>query len=226
MWNKRTCQTGSCTYSEYLAEYSPPDRDGVTFPSLEEFKDIIKHLPNWKAAGVDGVFNFFIKHLPSLHEYLYDVVKGCCLEGIRQGDWVYEGRTFLIPKGTPTKGSDFRPITCMSNLYKLMTKCVTQVIRLEVEKRGLLSENQLGTVRHVQGAKELAMLNVSLNQEYGNNLLAAWIDVKKAFDSVDHEYLIDCLVKLNLPDWVVPFLRDTISRWQVEIVAGREVICS
>ncbi|KAK1351186.1 hypothetical protein LUQ84_000455 [Hamiltosporidium tvaerminnensis] len=60
----------------------------------------------------------------------------------------------------------------MSNLYKLTTKCVTKVVHLEVERRGLLAENQLGTVRGVQGAKEQALLNIALNKEYGNNLKA------------------------------------------------------
>ncbi|TBU20298.1 reverse transcriptase [Hamiltosporidium tvaerminnensis] len=65
----------------------------------------------------------------------------------------------------------------MSNLYKLTTKCVTKVVQLEVERRGLLADNQLGAVRGVQGAKKQALLNVSLNKEYGNNLKATWIDV-------------------------------------------------
>ncbi|KAK1347688.1 hypothetical protein LUQ84_002951 [Hamiltosporidium tvaerminnensis] len=68
----------------------------------------------------------------------------------------------------------------MSNLYKLTTKCVTKVVQIEVERRGLLAVNQLGAVRGVQGAKEQALLNIALNKEYGNNLKATWIDVKKA----------------------------------------------
>ena len=68
---------------------------------------------------------------------------------------------------------------------------------LEVQKRNLLSENQLGTVRKVQGAKEQALLNIAINKEYGNGLKIMWIDVKKAFDSVKHDYLIECISKLN-----------------------------
>ena len=61
---------------------------------------------------------------------------------------------------------------------------------LKVEARGLLTENQLGTVRRVQGAKEQALLNICINKEHGNMLKAMWIDVKKAFGSVNHGYLI------------------------------------
>ncbi|TBU12814.1 reverse transcriptase [Hamiltosporidium tvaerminnensis] len=132
--------------------------------------------------------------------------------------------TYLIPKGIPRRGSDYRPITCMSNLYKLTTKCVTKVVQIEVERRGLLAENQLGTVRGVQGAKEQALLNIALNKEYGNNLKAAWIDVKKAYDSIDHAYLNQCIENLNLPDCILKFIRVIISKWKIDISVGPEKI--
>ncbi|KAL6120340.1 hypothetical protein NUSPORA_02943 [Nucleospora cyclopteri] len=97
----------------------------------------------------------------------------------------------------------------MSNLYKLTTKCVTQVMQLEVEKRGLLAENQLGTVRKVQGAKEQALLNLALNKEHGNLLKTAWIDLKKAYGSVDHDYLIQCTNKFNFPKYITWFLESS-----------------
>ncbi|TBU10885.1 reverse transcriptase, partial [Hamiltosporidium tvaerminnensis] len=135
----------------------------------DEFVNIINWHPNWKATGIDGIYNLFIKKLTTLHKYLYDIVKVICLEGTPQADWFY--------CGIPQRGSDYRPITCMSNLYKLTTKCVTKVVQLEVERRGLLAENQLGAVGGVQRAKDQALLNIALNKEYGNNLKATWIDV-------------------------------------------------
>ncbi|TBU09088.1 reverse transcriptase, partial [Hamiltosporidium tvaerminnensis] len=152
----------------------------TTFPSLDELVNIINWLLNWIAAGIDDIYNFFIKKLTTLHKYLYDIVKVIC--------------------------SDYRPITCMSNLYKLTTKCVTKVVQIEVERRGYLAENQLGAVRGVQGAKEQALLNIALNKEYGNNLKVTWIDVKKAYDLIDHAYLTQCIDNFNLPDWILKFI--------------------
>ncbi|TBU10513.1 hypothetical protein CWI38_1708p0010 [Hamiltosporidium tvaerminnensis] len=175
MWNKND---DTVTYNDYLIPFVS-DNHPTTFPSLDEFVNIINWLPNWKAAGIECIYNFFIKKLTTLHKYNYDIVKFICLEETPQADWFYCGLTYLIPKGIPRRGSDYRPITCMSNLYKLTTKCVTKVVQLEVEKRGLLAQNQLGAGRGVQGAKEQALLNIALNKGYGNNLKATWIDVKK-----------------------------------------------
>ncbi|KAI5179376.1 hypothetical protein PAEPH01_2624, partial [Pancytospora epiphaga] len=112
----------------------------------------------------------------------------------------------------------------MSNLYKLTTKCVTKVIQNEVMQRGLLAENQLGTVAGVQGAKEQAFLNTSINREHKNLLKTTWFDVKKAFDSVDYTYLMKCLERLELPAWILGFLRSIIARWEVSIRNGSNQI--
>ncbi|TBU11344.1 reverse transcriptase, partial [Hamiltosporidium tvaerminnensis] len=100
---------------------------------------------------------------------------------------IYE-RVFL---GIPYRGSEYR-------LIPFNTKCVTKVVQLEVERRVLLAENQLGA---------LALLNIALNKEYRNNLKATWIDVKKAYDSIDHAYLTQCIENLNLPDRILKFIK-------------------
>ena len=97
-------------------------------------------------------------------------------------------------------------------------------MQLIVEQRGLLSENQLGTVRMTQGAKEQAMINIALNKAKNNNLKTIWIDVKKAFDSVDHNYLIECIQRLNFPSWIHPFIKTITERWQIDIKLENKTI--
>ena len=122
---------------------------------FNEFQEIIKYLPNWKAAGSDAIFNFFIKKFEAIHQPLYNVIKNICLDNQSESNWFYKGITYLIPKRVPKKGLVFRFITCMSNLYKLTTNCATKVMQTIVENRDLLADNQLGTVRMVQGASTL-----------------------------------------------------------------------
>ena len=211
-------------FSGYLKEFDPGIEEPIGFPSRKEFGDMIQRLPNWKAAGCDRVYNYFIKQMTGLHDHIYRLVKEVCLEGREEDDWFYKGLTILIPKGKATSGSEFRPITCMPTLYKLTTKCVTEMLQLEVERRGLLAENQLGTVRRVQGAKEQALLNIAVNKQYGNSLKAMWVDVKKAFDSVSHTYLLACLRHLGLANWILRFLETTISHWRIKALAYGESV--
>ncbi|KAF7683048.1 hypothetical protein TCON_1737 [Astathelohania contejeani] len=97
-------------------------------------------------------------------------------------------------------------------------------MQLEVERRGLLADNQLGTVRRVQGAKEQAMLNLSLNKEQEYLLKSTYIDVKKAFISIDYKYLVKCISKLGFPKWMTCFVKEITSKWSLKVKAGPERI--
>lgn len=125
MWTKPNKEEEK-DYTDYLLDYIPPGDEETVFPLFQEFQDILKWLPAWRAAGCDGVYNFFIKRCTSIHKHLYEQVKRTCLGNEKAEEWFYRGITYLLPKGIPKVGSDHRPITCMSNLYKLTTKCVTR----------------------------------------------------------------------------------------------------
>ncbi len=97
-------------------------------------------------------------------------------------------------------------------------------MQLEVESRLLLAENQLGTVKRVQGAKEQVLLNLAINKENGNKLRTSGIDVKNAFDSVDHSYFVECIRKLNVPSWIEKFIISIIKKWKISIGSKGEEI--
>ncbi|XP_015189380.1 PREDICTED: uncharacterized protein LOC107073304 [Polistes dominula] len=184
MWKKDTKTKEPKVYSEYVNEVvSLVNKNDKRFLSYSEFLEIVSRLPNWKAAGPDGIYNFFVKKLTSIHEIMYNLIKKQCLDGFKEEEWLYKGLTYLIPKEECHKG-----------------------------------ENQLGTIRSIQGAKEQAMLNISLNMEHDNKLKSCWIDVKKAFDSIEHDYLLECLKNLNFPIWILNFVKNITSKWSIDVL--------
>ena len=100
---------------------------------------INKNLNNWKAPGPDKSYNFFIKKLTAIHQPLYKAI----VKAIRQPETIPEnlflGNTYLIPKGEPKEASHFRPITCMSNLYKILTNLIAQNIQSFIDAMKILS---------------------------------------------------------------------------------------
>jgi hypothetical protein len=107
----------------------------------------ICNLDDWKAAGPDGIFNFFIKRLKSLHESLANCIK----HGIENPEsipqWMFVGNTHLIPKVENPLESEYRPITCLSNLYKLLTKTVCFQLEMYCQGIGFI----LRTKRVIEG---------------------------------------------------------------------------
>ncbi|GBE60873.1 reverse transcriptase domain containing protein [Babesia ovata] len=75
----------------------------------------------------------------------------------------------------------------------------------------------MGTRSNVQGAKEHALSNIALNEKHNGQLRAVWIDVMKAYDSIDHDYLAQVIENLHLPGWLSLFIKQTVKKWNIEI---------
>jgi hypothetical protein len=185
--------------------------------AVEKVLSIINMLPNWKSAGIDKVYNFFIKKITSLHYILSEIILGLIREPINIPVWMYEGVTIMIPKKNSGLPGDFRPITCLSNFYKIITKVINSELQEVIKAKGILSQNQLGTVRGAQGAKELGLVNKNINKQYENGLKATWIDIKKAYDSINHEYLIKTLESLNIPTYIINFINVAKDNWKTSL---------
>lgn len=78
-----------------------------------------------------------------IHRELYAFFKNICIEGKEEEEWFNKVITYLVPEGTSTSGKDFRPITCMSNLYKLTTKCAAHALQIIVVSKLVLCKNQI-----------------------------------------------------------------------------------
>ena len=81
-----------------------------------------------------------------------------------------------------------------------------------------------GDGEEVQGAKEQVLTNIAINRMHGHRLKTAWIDVKKGYDSVNHEYLIKCIERLNMAPWITRMLKTLIGKWKMRITDRQETI--
>jgi hypothetical protein len=83
---------------EYILTKKPNEEDfEVAAPSaVEKVLSIINIIPNWKYAGIDKVYNFFIKKITSLHHILSEIILGLSIELINIPVWMYEGVIIMI----------------------------------------------------------------------------------------------------------------------------------
>ena len=85
-------------------------------------KKILGRMPNWKSPGPDLVQGFWLKSFSSLHERVRLQLKECLDSGFVPS-WLTRGRTSLLQKDK-SKGnvaSNYRPITCLPLMWKLLT---------------------------------------------------------------------------------------------------------
>ena len=92
-------------------------------------KKILGRMPNGKSPGPDLVQGFWLKNFSSLHERVRLQLKEC-LDSGSVPSWLTRGRTSLLQKDK-SKGkvaSNYRPITCLSLMWKLLTGVITDQI--------------------------------------------------------------------------------------------------
>jgi len=80
-----------------------------------------KKIATWKASGPDGVQGYWVKNLKSMHRPLRKQLEQSLEEGTP--GWMPKGRTILIQKDKKqgNAASNYRPITCLPILWKLLT---------------------------------------------------------------------------------------------------------
>lgn len=204
-----------------------PICDLKTIPAEEKTKTIIeekiKFLANWKTPGPEQVYNYFIKCIHSLHGKMIELIQNAIKDPSQIDEELYIGNTYLISKvPKANKGKDLRPITCLPNIYKLLSKVVSALLSDFCDVNEVVSENQMGTRRGCQGAKQQALLNKNLNQKYDNKLFTSWIDVQKAYDSIHHRYLIEILERMEVPLNMIAFVSRTLRMQQTNLICNKQ----
>ena len=90
------------------------------------------------------------------------------------------GTTYLLAKSNDTKDpKNYRPITCLSTTYKLLTSVLTDRTYSHLEQNDLFPLEQKGCRRGSYGCKDQLMINKMILEnckKRKRNLSCAWID--------------------------------------------------
>ena len=225
-WSKMWENDETKDYSILIDTLENIEKENVVEEKIEKeyVFNIIKKISNWKSPGNDCIYNFFIKYLSSLHSNIYEIIIKIIENPKLMNIEFLTSRTLLMPKCKNPEPGEFRPISCLSNLYKLITKIITEKISTKLRENNFISINQLGTVKNCQGAKEQSLINLAIKKEYEGNLNTFWIDISKAFDSVNHNYLKDVIKKLPIDKKYKNFIMYAIENWQIKLELFNETL--
>ena len=123
-------------------------------------------MPNWKSAGPDLVQAFWLKNFSSLHERVRLQLKEC-LDSVFVRSWLTRGKTSLLQKDQ-SKGnvaSNYRPLTCLSLIWKLSTVVIVDQIYEHLDQEKLLPEEQKGCRKGSRGTNDLLYIDRAVFKE-------------------------------------------------------------
>ena len=112
---------------------------------IDLLKMTLKRIPNWKTPGHDRMHGFWFKKFTSIHDRLaLEMIR--CLQGAQVPDWMTRGKTILIPKDTSkgTAPNNYRPITCLPRMWKILTSQIREKIYYSLTSRRLFPDEQKG----------------------------------------------------------------------------------
>ena len=193
----------------------------------ERVQKTARKIKNWKAPGKDEVHGYWIKKLHGLHNRIAQQLQQVFQTDEEIPTWMTEGRTTLIMKD-PKKGpipSNYRPITCLSTLWKLMTSIISDSLYNHLEEQQILTAEQKGCSRGSRGTKDQLLIDKAImtNAKIKHkNLEMVWVDYKKAYDSVPHSWIITSLENVNTHPTIIQFMKRAMPKWKTELHVNGE----
>ncbi|KAJ9536237.1 hypothetical protein OSB04_un000586 [Centaurea solstitialis] len=191
-----------------------------------EIKDAIFQIGNDKAPGSDGFSSKFFKAT-------WEVTGSDVLLAIH--NFFYRGRLAkelnhtlicLLPKSVnATSVSDFRPIACCSVLYKCIAKVIVE--RMKPYLGNLISNSQSAFIPGRKICDNILMaheLVVGYHLSKGPPRCAFKIDLRKAYDMVNWEYLFNMLQGLGFHPVLIRWIKEMVSTTSFSLCLNGESV--
>lgn len=189
---------------------------------LEELNKAI-HEAEGKAAGIDEISYDILRKIPDetkivlLNEY-----NKIWMQGHIPQDWK-TGIVIPIPKGGKNKHieSNYRPITLLSCMGKILEKMVNRRLITELEEKNRLNNNQYAfrpgksTDSYFADLEEI----ISKSVQMGKHVECAFLDISKAYDRAWRRPILDKIGEWNIEGNMASYINDFLSNrtFQVEI---------
>lgn len=184
--------------------------------SLDLLRSCVRCLPLGKASGLDAVPNEAFKYLDDdMLRHLFGIFHDILSGGAIPASWKLS-EVCLIPKNEKSELTPeaFRPISLLPCISKLLECVVFELLRDYIRNKDLKLIHCLqgGFSEGRSAIDQSWMLRMVLeNQECTKtNTFVAFLDIKKAYDTVPLYALLCCLIDCSLPRWFIAYCRQWI----------------
>ena len=180
-----------------------------------EIKKYIDKLPAKNSSEYDNISNKLLKQIkyailnPLTHIFNLSISSGVFPENMKLSEIVP-----LYKKGPKDQMINYRPISLLITLSKLLEKCMYTHLYKFMVKNNIFYKRQYGF--HNKHSCEQAIQNlyghILQNKEDGFKTATVYLDLSKAFDTISHDLLLKKLEKYGVRgisnDWINSYISD------------------
>lgn len=151
--------------------------------------------------------------LPVIGSLFTDVINSSMEYAICPRNWK-NSTVSPIPKLPGTKKcEEFRPINTLPTYEKVLEEAIKESIESHIETNDIIIKEQSGfRKRHsCESALNLAMMNWMEDLESGKIIIAVFLDLKRAFETIDRQRLLAKLEKIGIKERELNWLRCYLS---------------
>ena len=176
-----------------------------------EFDRCLSNISTGKQPGPDGIPNEILKAAPVLlKDCMHMLTMIMWATGCTPHKWK-ESYTVLLykNKGNILELDYYRRIGLENTMYKLWTKVVQGVFASYADKHHILSQEQGGFRAHRNTIQQLEIHTMLLEDARltGQDIFLLLVDLKEAFDTIDHQKMYKILTDLGYPADAVHVVR-------------------
>ena len=179
----------------------------------QRLKKIISTLTNSKAKDIHGLGTAFLKHKESIILPLVIIIN----KSIDENVFPSELKPAIVPvhkSGDTQVVSNYRPISILPAISKVMEKVVAEQIIAHLDSKSLLHPMQFGLRKNysTETACCYFLEEIKTSLDKGGVVGAVFRDSQKALDTVNHEVLLhkqrNYDLSINVQNWINSSLTD------------------
>ena len=217
---------------DHFMSKMPTNLNSVYFYATNkvEIDKIIMNLKNKSSSGWDGISNKLLKEIkdcilePLANIFNKSLTEGCFPTAMKEACVIP-----LFKNKCKTDKNNFRPISLLITISKVLEKIIYKRTYTFFEKHHLLYKSQYGFRANHSCENAIQELVGNIIKGFANDqhTAAIFLDLSKAFDTLDHDILLKKLEKYGIRgvalDWFKSYLNNRKIRVKVTSDSGCNV---
>ena len=194
------------------------------FVPMNIVQTLIKEIDIYKSSGIENINARVLKDsFTVLYVELTHLFNESLGTGVFPEDWTLGNITPIPKEGDILEANNWRPVTILPLPSKLLEKAVHFQLSNCLSINKILSDKQHGFRPGYSTSTAIFKVVKNLFENYNNNesTICAFIDYRKAFETLDHAILLSKLSKIGLGDGAIKWMESYLNNRRHRVVCNR-----